>query len=139
MSALVRISALLLLLPLPVLATSGAWSGKSHGGIVSRGQQILVSHPLTPPAGLSARAITTRIQWRITLLAPPPLALRIKLCTPERCLPLPGLSGKLNQQLQLSPHGPFRFIYSVQHKGQLMPALNVVSNQLTISYRESGQ
>ncbi|WP_130831347.1 flagellar protein FlhE [[Erwinia] mediterraneensis] len=126
----------LVALPLLAQAASGTWSKKSAGGVVSVGHQVLVSRALVAPVPLPGSASATRITWHIRLLNPPPVGLEIKLCTPARCVPLKALSGELQCTLPLSPAGPFRFIYSVAHHGQLIPALNVVSNQLTVTYRD---
>lgn len=128
--------AALITLPLLAQGASGTWSKKGAGGIVSVGRQILVSRELSSPVPLPSRASAVRIAWRIQLLNPPPPGLAIKLCTPARCVPLAALSGQLNRNIALSPAGPFRFIYSVEQTGQLIPALNVVSNQLTVTYRQ---
>lgn len=131
------ILALLLCLtfPLAANAVSGSWTQKSAGGLVSVGQQILTSHSLVPSAGISSKAKVISISWKISLLAPPPPGLEIKLCSSQHCIKLPSLSGHKNIKVHLQAYDTYRFIYSVNSLGQLRPALNVVSNQLTINYR----
>jgi flagellar protein FlhE len=114
---------------------NGSWSSSAVGGRVSVGQQLLVSRPLAPPGPLPAAARVTRIAWRIELLDPPPPGLRIKLCTPSLCFPLASLSGAQPITQPLSPGETFRFLYSVESRGVLTPALQVVSNRLTLNYR----
>lgn len=130
-SALMLLS--LTLLPLMASAVSGSWSSSGVGGVVSVGGQTLASRPLMPviPPG----ATLLRITWRIKLLSAPPPGLRIKLCSQDKCILLDSLSGQKNVEGALTANGPFYFIYSVESQGQLLPSLNVVSNQLTISYR----
>jgi len=102
------------------------------GGTVSVGNQTLSSRPLDPviPSG----ATLNRISWRISLLSAPPNGLQIKLCSQDRCTALDSLSGQKSVGQGLTARGPFFFVYSVQSRGQLMPPLNVVKNQLTINY-----
>lgn len=125
----------LLCAALTAQAAGGSWSASSVGGRVSVGQQLLVSRPLAPPSPLPAAARVTRIAWRIDLLDAPPPGLRIKLCAPARCFSLAGLSGALAVTQPLSPGETFRFLYSVESRGALAPALQVVSNRLTLNYR----
>lgn len=114
---------------------SGSWSGSSVGGRVSVGQQTLVSRPISPAAPLPATAILRSLTWRITLLnRPPPPGLQIKLCAQAACFPLPGLSGTLQLSTPHPANTVFHFIYSVNSRGPLMPALQVVSNQLNVNY-----
>ena len=130
-----RITTLLLLLcPLLACANGGAWTQKSAGGSVSVGNQILKGALLQPPFPLPPSAQAHHMTWRIELLSPPPPGLQIKLCSPTKCLPLEGLSGQRVIDFGLSAVGPFRFIYAVNSRGALLPALNVVSNQITINY-----
>ncbi|SFU20173.1 flagellar protein FlhE [Kosakonia arachidis] len=120
---------------LPVAATGGSWTGKSVGGSVSVGQQILTSRPLQAQGPLSRAATITSVVWRIELLSPPPTGLQIKLCAPSFCIPLRDLTGTQQVSVPLSAGNTFRFLYSVNSRGPLMPALQVVSNQLTVNYR----
>lgn len=122
----------LFLFPLETPAASGSWSGTSAGGSVSVGGQILSSRPLNPT--LPAGARLSRISWRISLLSPPPPGLQIKLCSQNRCVLLDSLSGNKQVTTSLTASGPFYFVYSVESRGQLAPALNVIKNQLTINY-----
>lgn len=125
----------LLFVTLAGQATSGSWSTSSVGGSVSVGNQILVSRPLSASGTLPASAAVTRFAWRVELLSPPPPGLRIKLCTSSICFPLTSLSGELRVSVALSPRETFRFVYSVESRGVLAPALQVVSNRLTLNYR----
>ncbi|CNI14426.1 MULTISPECIES: flagellar protein FlhE [Yersinia] len=131
LSALIFLS--LTLFPLVAAAISGSWSGSSAGGVISVGGQILASRPLTPM--LPANAKLQQISWRIELLSAPPPGLQIKLCSQHKCILLDSLSGQKRIDSELTSRGPFYFIYSVNSQGQLLPPLNVVSNQLTIIYR----
>ncbi|HCR1907797.1 TPA: flagellar protein FlhE [Enterobacter kobei] len=120
---------------LPVAATGGSWTGKSVGGNVSVGQQILTSRPLQAQGPLPRPTTITSVAWRIELLSPPPPGLQVKLCAPSFCFPLRGLAGAQQVSVPLSAGNTFRFLYSVNSRGPLMPALQVVSNQLTVNYR----
>lgn len=125
----------LLALPVAAQATGGAWSRTSAGGSVSVGKQLLRGRPLFSPSSVPPSATMTRFSWRITLLSPPPPGLQIKLCRSDKCFPLPALAGQRTLDAPFSAAGEFRFIYSVNSLGQLKPALNVVSNQLTVNYQ----
>ncbi|HEN3278311.1 TPA: flagellar protein FlhE [Yersinia enterocolitica] len=118
--------------PLTASAINGSWSGSSAGGVISVGGQTLASRPLKPV--LPPAATPRNITWRITLLSAPPVGLRIKLCSQNSCILLDSLTGQKSVDGILTSHGPFYFIYSVESQGQLLPALNVVNNQLTINY-----
>lgn len=132
-----RITALLMLFffPLVACASSGTWTQKSAGGTVSVGNQILTGASLRPPSPLPASAQIRLIAWRIELLSPPPPGLQIKLCSPAKCLLLESLAGRRSIDASFSAAGPFRFIYAVNSRGPLLPALNVVSNQITVNYQ----
>lgn len=121
--------------PLAANAASGAWTQKTAGGSISVGKQILSSRPLIPPDGIPKQATATVVSWQVTLLSPPPPALEIKLCTPQRCIRLPALRGTQTLTVPLLAHESYRFVYVVNRRGALTPALNVVSNQLTVNYR----
>lgn len=116
-------------------AVPGSWSQKTAGGTISVGQQIMQGAPLVAPESLSAMANVSQLSWKITLLSPQVAGLEIKLCTPATCIKLDRLNGQKVLSTPLSARGPFRFIYSVSSKGQLAPAVHVVSNQLTVNYR----
>jgi len=118
-------------------AIDGSWTEKSAGGRVSVGQQTLAGRPLRAAGPLLPAARVTRVAWRIELLAPPPPGLEIKLCAPSICFPLTDLSGvkQISRTIALSPDNSFRFVYSVNSRGPLSPALQVVSNQLTVNYQ----
>ncbi|WP_050597539.1 flagellar protein FlhE [Enterobacter sp. DC4] len=127
-----------LLLSLPLTATAvagGSWSQQSTGGTVSVGKQLLVGRTLSSPAMISHTALVREIGWKITLLSPPPRGLEVKLCRREGCLQLPALAGHMTLSHPWSAIGDFRFLYSVNSTGQLIPALTVVRNQLTVNYR----
>lgn len=89
-----------------------------------------INAPLSVPDGASTR----RISWRIELLNPVPPGLEIKLCDEMHCMKLDALSGQKDSSVPFSPRSRYRFIYSVNSVGKLSPALNVVSNQLTVNY-----
>lgn len=135
MKRVLVITLALLTLPAAATSTSGSWSRSSAGGSVSVGKQLLRGRPLFSPSALPSSATVTHFSWRITLLSPPPPGLQIKLCRSDKCFLLPSLAGQRIVDHPLSPAGEFRFIYSVNSLGQLRPALNVVSNQLTVNYR----
>lgn len=122
-------------LPLLAQASGGAWSQSTGGGVISVGSQIMTGPALAPPSPVPASARITRINWRITLLAPPPAGLEIKLCTQAKCILLNGLSGQRVVPASMRPGDAWRFIYNVKQRGQLRPALNIVSQQLTVNYR----
>ena len=132
-----RVIALLTLLAMPAAASppGGSWSDTAAGGSVSTGKQVLRGRPLISPHTLPPLATMTRFSWRIKLLSPPPPGLEIKLCRTDKCFLLPSLAGQRNVTFPISPSGEFRFIYAVNSRGQLNPALTVVSNQLTVNYR----
>lgn len=125
---------LVLLLPLSVQANASAWTRKTSGGVISVGEQILSGRALVAP-DLPSSAKITSLSWRITLLSPPPIALKIKLCSAATCLNIPALSGHMQVRTTLSAANTFRFIYIVNRQGQLSTALNVISNELTVNYR----
>lgn len=129
---------LLLMLGLVALSAtagdkSGNWNNSSVGGQVSVGQQTLVSRPISAPGPLPATATISSLTWRISLLNPPPPGLQIKLCA-RSCFPLQGLSGTLHLSTPYPANDVFYFIYSVNSRGPLMPALQVVNNQLSVNY-----
>ncbi|MGL5698408.1 MAG: flagellar protein FlhE [Kluyvera sp.] len=115
-------------------ANINAWSQKTSGGVISVGGQILSGRALLAP-DIPSSAKVSSISWRIVLLTPPPPELKIKLCNATKCLNIPTLSGQMNVKIPFSAADHFRFIYVVNHPGQLSPTLNVISNELTVNYR----
>ncbi|HEY3590910.1 MAG TPA: flagellar protein FlhE [Buttiauxella sp.] len=124
-----------LFFPLVATAASGAWSQKTAGVVVSVGKQTMTGAPLSGPPSLPSSAQVSTLVWRVTLLTPPPPNLEIKFCDATACIRLDRLSGHKKLTSPLAARGPFRFIYSVASQGQLIPALHVVSNEVTINYR----
>ncbi|QCT19021.1 flagellar protein FlhE [Jejubacter calystegiae] len=123
------------LLPQAALAATASWSQTTVGGILNVGNQIMSGRPLTPSVAVPPQATVTRISWRISLLNPPPPGLEIKLCTQARCVKIDALAGQRALPENMRPGDTWRFIYSVNQRGQLRPPLNVVSQQLTVNYR----
>ncbi len=126
---------LLLALPASALAGAGSWTGSSTAGQLSVGGQIMVSQPISAPAPMPAGVKTAAVSWQIALLSAPPAGLQIKLCGSNRCLTLNSLRGHQAIARDKPLTGPWHFVYNVQSKGQLRPALTVVKNQLTVNYR----
>ncbi len=124
-----------LLFPPAASAAGGAWHQKTAGVVISVGKQTMAGAALSAPADLPASAQASLLAWRVTLLTPPPAGLEIKLCSATTCIKLERLSGQKKLAAPLSARGPFRFVYSVASRGQLIPALHVVSNELTVNYR----
>lgn len=122
----------ILLLPVAASAVTGSWSGFSVGGSVSVGNQLLSSRRLD--VTLPAEAIVNSLAWRITLLSPAPPGLQVKLCSQDICILLDSLTGHSTVNSLRTMRGPFYFIYSVNGRGQLIPPLSVVKNELTINY-----
>lgn len=129
------LAVLLLGLPLIAQAAGGSWSRDSGGGVISVGNQIMRGPALTPPGPVPAAASISRVSWRITLLNAPPPGLEIKLCTQAQCVKLDALAGQRTLPESMKPGDSFRFIYAVNARGQLRPAVNVVSQHLTVNYR----
>ena len=125
---------LLAAMPLAAAAAHSAWSGKTAGPQLSVGRQAYAGQPLRPDAPVPARAGLSLISWRITLLAPAPPGLEIKLCSASKCLLLEHLSGQKAAPLPFSPGEELRFIYAVNAQGELKPPVRVVSNQITMNY-----
>ncbi|WP_435927724.1 flagellar protein FlhE [Dryocola sp. BD613] len=125
--------------PLAAGAAGGAWHQKTAGVVISVGKQTMAGAALSAPADLPASAQASLLAWRITLLTPPPRGLEMKLCSATTCIKLERLSGQKKLTAPLSARGPFRFVYSVAGRGQLIPALHVVSNELTVNYRQAAQ
>lgn len=128
-----------LLSPLAAFATSGAWHQKTAGVVISVGKQTMAGAALRAPVGVPDSAQASLLVWRVTLLTPPPAGLEIKLCNTTTCFQLDRLSGQKKLSRPLAARGPFRFVYSVASRGQLIPALHVVSNELTVNYRQAAQ
>lgn len=126
---------MLWLVTLAATGTTGSWSATSAGGRVSVGEQTLVSRPLSPPGPLPASTRVRSLSWRIMLLSPPPPGLQISLCTASGCFALQSLSGTRQIDGPLAASQTFHFLYRVARSGPLMPALQVVSNQLTLNYQ----
>ncbi|AUX91725.1 flagellar protein FlhE [Mixta gaviniae] len=129
------IAALLTGVPLTAPGAHGAWSGKVGGPQLSAGQQSYAGPPLRPAAPLPPNAAIRRIDWRITLLAPAPPGLTIKLCGVSACLRLHRLAGQQAAPLPFAPGETLRFVYAVNAFGPLSPPVQVVSSQVTVNYR----
>ncbi len=129
------LAALLLSLPLLTQASGGSWSRDSGGGVISVGNQIMTGPVLSPSGPVPIAASVSRISWRIRLLNPPPPGLEIKLCTQAQCVKLDALAGQRTLPASMGAGDSFQFVYSVNARGPLRPAVNVVSQHLTVNYR----
>ena len=128
---------LLLISPL-VMAADASWSSSSFGGTMTRGQQVLKSKPVQSPSPLPAGAVASRVHWKIATHGLTPPGFRIRLCSAARCLPLSGFSGEQPLPAGMPAGGPFRFEYYSAAGGRLDAPLTVLSNQVTVSYRDRG-
>jgi Flagellar protein FlhE. len=126
--------ALLLISPL-AMAVDGSWTSQGYGGTLVHGQQWLQSQPVAPSSALPARAVAARISWKITPDRKPSQALKMKLCSANRCLPLSSLRGELTPPGYFPAEGPWRFEYMAATRGPLYPALTLLTNQLSVQYR----
>lgn len=126
---------LLLAAPLAAEAAGGSWGSQSRGGTIAIGKQEVKSEPITPSGSLPAGLVGVRVAWRITPSHTPPPDLRIKLCSAQRCMALPALSGELAMPASFPVDGPFYFSYYAQARGPLFPVLTILRNQLTVNYR----
>lgn len=125
----------LLSLSSPGLAGTGSWTLSRQGCILTTGQVSRVSPVMSPGRSFPPGTTVTLLSWQIRLLTPPPPGLEIMLCDPAHCLPLPALRGNIAPPRYFSPYGPFRFVYSVHHKGRLERAVHILNNQLTVNYK----
>lgn len=130
--------ALLLVSPLAT-AADGSWSGQSFGGTMTRGQKVLKSRPVQSPSPLPAGAVASRVSWRIETYGLVPADFRIMLCSPSRCMTLPGMGGEMPMSAGMPASGPFRFEYYSMTGGRSDAPLTVLSNQMTVSYRNRGK
>ncbi len=121
------------------LAAGGSWSGKSRGDVITRGKQAFKSKSVSAPAALPAGAISSRVSWKITPDAPVAPYFDIKLCHGNQCIVLPGLSGEAQLPASFPASGPFHFVYSFKTRGPVIPALTILSNELTVNYRTAGR
>lgn len=128
---------LLLLSPL-AMAADGSWSSSSFGGTMTLGKQVLKSKPVQSPSPLPAGAVASRVHWKIATHGPTPPGFRIRLCSAARCLPLPGVAGEQPLPAGMPAGGPFRFEYYSAAGGHFDAPLTVLSNQVTVSYRNRG-
>lgn len=127
------VAGLLFLSPL-AFAADGAWTSQSFGGTLTRGQQTLKSKPVQNPSPLPGGAVASRVWWKIHADGPTPVGFRIRLCSNNRCLMLPGVAGEMPLPAGFPADGPFRFEYFSPARGPLHPQLTILSNQVTISY-----
>jgi flagellar protein FlhE len=127
---------LLLLMILPLMAQAageGAWQASSRGVTLSHRGESMSSAPLVPSQ--PASGLVTMIAWKYTLIGPTPAGLRVRLCSQTRCVELDGQSGNTWGLSNTSASEPLRFVWEVPGGGQLIPALNVQSNQVIVNYR----
>lgn len=126
----------LLLLALPLFAHAageGAWQASGMGITLSHRGQSISSRPLASSQPVSGQM--TLIAWRYTLNGPTPAGLRVRLCSQVRCVQLDGQSGTTRGLDGVDAREPLRFVWEVPGGGRLMPALNVLSNQVIVNYR----
>lgn len=116
-------------------AADGSWSGESFGGVMTHGQMVVKSKPVHSPSSLSASAVASHVHWKIHMDGLTPVGFRIRLCSATRCLTLPGAAGEQPLPAGMSAAGPFRFEYYSVAGGRLNVPLTVLSNQITVSYR----
>lgn len=116
-------------------ATTGSWTQDGAGGHVSVGHQPSRSNALHPPSSVPANAKATRIHWQVSLLSSPAAELKIQLCHSQGCEQLQGLSGEFTPQSSWPANDTYYFVYTVNTRGQLHPALRVIRNKLTLNYK----
>ncbi|MCS3433469.1 flagellar protein FlhE [Klebsiella sp. BIGb0407] len=128
-----RVLLLLLLLPLQASASgSGAWQASGMGATLSQRGIVVNSPALRPPAEVNGNM--TLIAWRYQLMSPEPAGLRVKLCSPSRCVALDGPSGTTRGLAGISAGQPLIFVWEVHGRGSFYPPLRVSSNQVIVNY-----
>ncbi|MCU2394324.1 flagellar protein FlhE [Enterobacter ludwigii] len=135
---MMRAGVVLLLISPLAIAADGSWSNQSFGGTLTRGQQVLKSKPVQSASPLPAGVVASRIHWKIATHGLTPPGFRIRLCSAARCLSLSGFSGEQRLPAGMPAGGPFRFEYYSVAGGRLDAPLTVLSNQVTVSYRNRG-
>jgi flagellar protein FlhE len=131
---------LILLLAVPMAAIAGgSWAGESRGAVITYGKQAFKSARISAPSALPARAISSRVSWKITPDAPVSPYFDIKLCAGFQCIALPGLSGSAKLPASFPAAGPLHFVYSFKTRGPVSPALTILSNRVTVNYRVAGK
>lgn len=125
----------LMLLSGGAYAASGSWSADDTGPGISWRGVAASSPPLAPSGAVPAQASIREVVWRFQLLNPSPDGLRVKLCTPQRCIWLGSAHGRSNALSGTPAGAPLRFVYHVEGKGVLYPPLRVTSNQVIVNYQ----
>lgn len=116
-------------------AASGSWMASNDGVALGHGlvrAESLVLRPMTPLPGQPARI--TSVSWRYQLLSAEPAGLQVQLCTAVRCIVLGAGSGRSEAMNGQPADSEFRFVYYVQARGALNPALRVIGNQIIVNY-----
>ncbi|MCW8111822.1 flagellar protein FlhE [Yersinia intermedia] len=139
---LIRLSQIMLatllavsILPLNAVA-SGTWVADDIG--VTQGLRGVAtsSAVLKPPVALaSENARIVSVGWRYQLMSTAPEGLQVKLCTPNRCMPLEGGSGQSRGLAGEAAATQLTFVYFIAGKGRVNPPLQVISNQVLVNYR----
>lgn len=128
------LAGLLLAVPLWVQAAGeGAWQASSAGLILSHRGQAASSRVLAPSQPVNG--LMTVVVWRYELIGPTPAGLNVRLCSQSRCVQLDGQSGQTVGFAGVPAIEPMRFVWEVPGGGRLIPALNVLSNQVIVNYR----
>lgn len=126
--------AMLMLLPLFACATDGAWNASATGpALGNRGIQAS-SAPLVP--GSAVQGAMTLVYWRYELNGPAPAGLRVRLCSPDRCVALEGASGATRGLSNVTAGAPLRFIFGVEGSGRMKTVLRVISSEVMVNYQQ---
>lgn len=128
-----RLLLLLWLSPLLAYAAgSGAWQASGMGATLS--QRGIVANSSALHASDSVSGTMTLIAWRYQLMTPEPAGLRVKLCSPNRCVVLDGPAGTTRGLAGISASQPLFFTWEVPGRGSFYPPLRVSSNQVIVNY-----
>lgn len=124
------------LLALPLFAHAagdGAWQASDIGVTLNHRGVAASSRPLAPSQPVEG--LMTVVAWRYELIGPTPAGLLVRLCSQARCVELDGQSGTTRGLNDVPAFEPLRFVWEVPGGGRLMPALQVLSNQVIVNYR----
>ncbi|WP_244183082.1 flagellar protein FlhE [Vreelandella songnenensis] len=92
---------------------AGSWSAQVPGVMVAMSDRESVSHPVTPPPGVSLDGgVIDRIHWRLD--APPGEVVNAWLCHPQQCVALSGMRGTVTALAGRQADAPLRFRFALR-------------------------
>lgn len=118
--------------PLPSLG-AGSWVASETGPRISLAGTTVPSRAMAPPAPVARDHQITSVNWRFSLPDAARQRVTVRLCHPDRCIPLHNERGSSEGLAGLNADRPLRFHFRLTDTG---PAIQAQGLQVIVNYRQ---